>query len=77
MVNTEGESDVNIDVMLWYSNKSVEATTNHNWHVHLSTVHNDDCSSASGHYNPFNADVSSQVRYLHVAEYLYKFYYRL
>lgn len=61
MVTPEGESDVNIEVMLWYRDEIAAATSNHNWHVHVSSVDGDDCATANGHYNPFNAPVSSAV----------------
>lgn len=54
---------MSVEAMLWYSDETKGATTNHNWHVHTSTVHNEECTSAGGHYNPFNVDVTSEVSF--------------
>lgn len=61
MMTDEGESDVNIEVQLSYSDGQRQATNVHNWHVHLSPVTNGDCMSTKGHYNPFNIDVKAPV----------------
>lgn len=49
--------------MLWYGDEAEPATNNHNWHVHVSTISEGACGSAGGHYNPFNIDVASAVRF--------------
>lgn len=61
VVSTEGASDVNIMAKLCYGNKSLSATADHNWHVHIKTVANSDCGTTTGHYNPFNINVASDV----------------
>lgn len=63
VVSSEGKSDVLISSKLWYANESRAGTMDHNWHVHINTVHNEDCLSTSGHYNPFNVDVGAAVSF--------------
>ena len=61
VATADGQSDVNLEVKLWYGDSQKKATRNHNWHVHLYTVSGSDCAITGGHYNPFAKVVTSPV----------------
>ena len=61
MMTDKGESNVNIEAMLSYTDDTVAATEAHNWHVHQTSVSFGNCATAGLHYNPFEIDISDSV----------------
>lgn len=80
MMTPEGESNVNIEVMLSHTDAAALGSVEHNWHVHESSVNYGDCKTAGGHYNPFKIDVSASVSWIvrcncyHTRIYIYMLY---